>query len=471
MKLFKYLFPLVDHLYIFQILEYRPLEFLRWFLAHPMERDLQRKHQLDLTVKACLLLVTSLLLMATAAVILANITIFATWSALLFIIILQVVSPLFLIVAQSLLYPAEVYHRQQIINAAQAKLGQLPSLKIIAIAGSYGKTSVKNILYTLLWKDFRVVKTPKSYNNPLSIAQTILEDVKDNTEILIAEVGAYQRGEIAKVVNWLKPQIGVITAIAPQHLERFGSVEKIAQAKFELVEKLPKDGLAILNGQSDWLGKLAPQAVCRVLFYGQAGNPIFATNVEVTTDHTSFLLHTSKGHALITIPLVGKHHVDNFLPAAAVVLSLGISLNQIRLKASKLLPTPHRLEIRQEGGLTIIDNSYNTNPESAKISFQLLQDYSGSSKIIITPGLIEQGSKSSEANRLFAKQAAHVADYIIIVGENARKDLLAGLEDAHYPKQKIILVKDLAEGMAQLNQLTKPKSVILIENDLPDSYF
>ncbi len=473
MKYLKILFPLSDHLYIFQILEYNPVAFINWFLRYPFKRNLQKKHQLTATPKASLLFIISLLLMTKAAII-SNLLFLRGFDlpvVIFLIIYFQLFSPIFLLFSQLILWPYEQYSKRKIIKAAQKKLAQCKGLRIVAITGSFAKTSTKNMLYTLLWKKYRVVKTPKSYNNPLSIAQTILKDVKDNTEILIVEVGAYKKGEIRKVTGWLKPDMGIITGIAPQHLERFGSLKNIAHAKFELVEGLAKNSIAVVNGESEMLIKLAKKTKCKVIFYGTQKNLYYASGIKVALPGTSFILHTTQNLLPINIPLIGEHHVQNFLAAAAAASSLGMSLKEIGERADKFLPTPHRLEIKNEGSMTIIDNSYNTNPDSAKISFKLLKEYPGGQKIIITPGLIELGSESSTKNQEFAKDAAKIANEIIIVGETNKKDLLAGLKNAKFLKGKTHTAKDLQDGMDLLRKIAKESAVVLIENDLPDQYF
>ncbi len=418
-------------------------------MKNPSKRNLQKKHRLEWTTKARLLLVLSLPG---------------------FIPLISFFSPIFLILSQILIRPLEYYQKEKILTAAKNKLAKLSNLKIVAITGSYGKTSTKDMLYTLLFKKYFVVKTPKSFNTPLGVAQTILDYLKSNTDILIAEIGAYKRGEIKNLTKFLKPKIGVITAVAPQHLERFGSLENIAKAKFELVENLPQNGIAILNNESDLVKNLASHMESgNVNFYG-TGSQYYASDIKVATEGTSFIFHTPKTSAQITIPLTGEHHAKNFVAAATVALNLGLTLNEIKERATKLLPTPHRLEIKKQNGLTLIDNTYNTNPQSSKSSLRLLHDISGSQKILITPGLVEQGRESSEANQEFAKEAAKVSDQIIIVGEYAKKDLLAGLSTANFPKKKIFTAGSFNEAMNILGKISKPETVVLLENDLPDQY-
>lgn len=462
------LIPIIDYLYVYQVLEYEPLDFSTWFIKHPLKRNLQKKHKLSWSKKVTALFFGTIFWELFVAYFLSIQFFVSFW---LLLIIFQLIIPVFIILSHLSYMPLEIYLKDQILERTKQKLKGLTNLKIVAITGSFGKTSTKDILYTLLWKKYYVVKTPKSFNTPLGIARTILEDVKSNTQILITEVGAYKRGEIAKITKLIKPQIGVITSVAPQHLSKFGSLENIAKAKFELVENLTPQGSAILNGEYDLLKSLALhlQGV-RTKFFGQ-NSPVFASNIKTGIDGTSFNMHTPRGITQMKIPLIGEHHVSNFLAATVVAMELGMKLSEIKQRANLLLPTPHRLEIRKQGSLTVIDNTYNTNPKAAQSSLKLLENYPASQKIIITPGLVELGKQSSKENQNLAKNAAKIVDQFIIVGQNAKKDLLLGLRGSKFPREKIHLVSSTNEGINLLSQNLPPNSVVLLENDLPDQYF
>ena len=479
------IFPLIDHLYIYQLFEYNSLDFLKWFVKYPFKRNLQRKHTLVWTSKAKLLTVISLILIFAESLRVSFKISGEFWLTPLTFFIVAFFSPFFLIISKILIWPLEYYQRQKILAAAKSKLEKLPNLKVVGITGSYGKTSTKDILYTLLWKKFRVVKTPKSFNTPLGVTNTLIEDVKDNTDIFIAEIGAYKRGEIKNIAKLVKPTIGIITAISPQHLERFGSLENIAKAKFELVESLPKNGLAILNGESELLVKLSNTHFHppggRTIFYGRSGDKYFVTDIKSTDHGSTFLMHTPKGKIQVEIPLVGEHHIKNFLAASAAALNLGLTLNEIQQRTLKLLPTSHRMEIKQIGNIILIDNSYNTNPESAKSSLDLLNSYD-TRKIVITPGFVELGREAPEANRQFGEEIACMADEVIIIGENAKEDLLEGInkvwpDEPEYSthlvqttNEALILAQKLAADFMEISGRNDPTAVLL-ENDLPDQYF
>jgi len=473
-------FPLLDHLYIYQILEYNIEDFFRWFLKNPFKRFLQKKHKLVISNKIIALLVFTIFWQLVTAFIFYSLT----QSLIVFLIafiLIQPLTPIFIIMADLSLDPYEVYLKNKVLKKAEEKLKKLSNLKVVAITGSFGKTSTKDILYTLLWKKYYVVKTPKSFNTPLGIAQTILEDLKDNSDIFICEVGAYKIGEIKNICNLIKPKIGIITAIAPQHLEKFGSIENIAQAKFELPQSLGGDGVAILNSNFEQIKNLSSTLNSKIIFYGEAsssaygteGDKYYGTDIKTGIEGTSFTLHTPKGKTEIQIPLIGKHHVQNFLAATAAALQLGLTLSEIKDRAKLLLPTPHRMDIKKVGNMTIIDNSFNTNPKSAESSLNLLESFKNARKIVITPGFVELGEKGAEENEKFGEEIACVADEVIIVGENAKKDLLSGIKKVwpDEPNNTTHLVSSTQEALILAQQLANDtKVVVLLENDLPDQY-
>lgn len=470
MRLLALLLPTLDHLYIYQILEYNLPSFLKWFLKHPFSRNLQKKHKLIFTKKTLFLVVLLLLWELGLAVYLSWLIIKVPLMSYFLLILSQPFTPIFLILVHITYYPFDTYFKSRVLAKAFRKVNKLPRLQVVAITGSYGKTSTKNILYTLLYKNYSVVKTPKSFNTPLGIAQTILEDIKETTEIFIAEIGAYKMGEIANLTKYLKPKIGIITAVTAQHLERFGSLKNIALTKFELVENLPEDAIPILNGENVWLKNLAKESKRKVVFYGRKSDPFYVTRVKQDILGSSFILHTPKGKISIKLPLFGIHHVQNFLSASAAAITLGIDPKEVKQRAQFILPTPHRLEITRQGQLTIIDNTYNTNPESSQMSLKLLKDYPGEQKIVVTPGLVELGEREPEENRFFAKSIANVADKVIIIGEYAKAHLLKGLDNVNFPRKNVHIATSTYQGLNLMIKLAKPNAVVLLENDLPDQY-
>ena len=463
------IFPFKDHLYVFQLMEYNSGSLLRWFMRNPWRRNIQKKHRLNWTVKARVILFVSLSFLLAEALLVAYLLKNVMYVIPIFIILSQVF-PVYLIVAKLLLMPLDTYKKNKIVSSAKKKIDRLENLKVVAITGSFGKTSTKDILYALLWKKYRVVKTPTSFNTKLGVSQTILEDIKENTDIFISEVGAYKRGEIAEIVRIIEPKIGIITALGPQHLERFGSLDNIVQAKFELIEGLDSRAMGILNKNYKELVSLANGAKCKMLFYGSSDSDFRASDIKVTLNGTSFLISTPKGTTDMHIPLIGEHHVYNFLAAAAAALELGLSLDEVKDRATKLLPTPHRLEVTKNGKYTLIDNSFNSNLESARSSFRLFASLDAPRKIIITPGLVELGRIAEVVNKDFVAAASKVADEIIIVGQSNKNYLEDGLKEAKFAPKAVHFADSTQKALILANEIAKKGSLVLIENDLPDQY-
>ena len=239
-----------------------------------------------------------------------------------------------------------------------------------------------------------------------------------------------------------------------------------------MVENLAKNGVAILNNESELLQKLASHSSSgNVKFYGK-DSQYFASDIKVTPDGTSFILHTPHATTNISIPLIGEHHAQNFLAATVAALQLGLTLSEIKERAKLLLPTPHRMEIKKQGNIILIDNSFNTNPKSARASLSLLVSFKENRKIIITPGFVELGKEAAKENQKFGHEIFCLADEVIIVGDNARKDLLEGMRDINKnPEESVHFAKSTQEALILAQGLTQGvETVVLLENDLPDQY-
>lgn len=470
--MFSKIFPLLDHLYIFQLLEYEVGDFLKWFFKNPLRRNLQKKNTLDFTLKIQLLAFISSFIMLSLATLVVLVFFSGNLLTLVLIYILfESISPIFIVFSSLLISPLDFYLKHQITQKAKAKLNSLRDLKTIAIIGSYAKTSTKNILFTLLWKDFFVVKTPKSFNTPVAISKTILSDLKPTTQIFIVEMDAYHKGDIKKLCKIAKPNMAIITAIAPQHLEKFGNIEKLAKTQFEVVQILERGGL-FLNSLDELTMQTEEKFTTSKIFFGGEKDKFRIENIENFPQGSSFQLLLDKETVDINLPLPGEHNAYNFLAAVTIAYKLGLPAKTIAQRARLILPTEHRLEIRKAGNLTIIDNSYNTNPKVVISSLKLLEETGkGNLKILITPGLIEQGGDTEIENKKFIKNASEVADEIIIVGDSFKGFLKSGLEEANFPKDKTHYVKSTADALEFTNKVARKGTVVLIENDLPDQYF
>lgn len=385
--------------------------------------------------------------------------------------ILYFLSPFVILLANLINKPVELSVNRYYINDAKKILKSMPDLTIIGVTGSYGKTSVKFYLNTLLRAKFNVLMTPESYNTPMGIVKTIRGQLRATHEIFICEMGARYIREIKEICDIVHPKHGLITSIGPQHLETFGSIENIVKTKFELADSLPSGGMLFLNGDNDLVRTNNKNS--GAIFYGiDSGNKYSASDLKVSERGTEFSVTAPDGETCCYITkLIGRHNVTNILGAIAVSHSLGISLKELVTPVRKLECVPHRLELNIAGNTVMIDDAYNSNPNGTKVALDTLSYFDGI-KIIVTPGMIELGPKQDEYNYEFGKDISAVCDYAVLVGEKQTKSIHKGILDSGYAEDKVFVAANLNEALGFVNGLpdTGKRKIVLLENDLPDNY-
>jgi len=383
--------------------------------------------------------------------------------------------PVELVAANVVLYVPQAVAKRAIVQLARRRL-RASKAKVVGITGSYGKTSTKEILAALLSERFRCLKTPASYNTPLGISSVVLKQLRPEHEVFVVEMGAYLPGNIRQLCELAPPGVGILTAVAPQHLERFGSIESIAKTKYELIESLPASGTAIFNYDNRHCRGLADRTTgCQVIRYGLDASPkldLTARDIRATRRGLEFRLVTKgQGEASVRLRLLGEHNVANFLAAAAAAMALGMSVEEIARAAGRVEPVPHRLQlIEGTGGVTVIDDAYNSNPDGARAALRTLQQIAEGRKVLVTPGMVELGEREEAENRALGEAAARVCDAVILVGPKRTRPIRDGLVAAGFPKEKISVVRGIDEVPARLQRLVGPGDIVLFENDLPDNY-
>jgi UDP-N-acetylmuramoyl-tripeptide--D-alanyl-D-alanine ligase len=485
-------FKLKHDLHMLQQNSYRNERYRRWRKEHPRQakwlyRSLSAKKPLVITARVKRLYIASLLFVIFLALI--NISLYfllsTLWSpkwlylttlgiylVLLFLYLcLPFYSGNYLLFINWLLQPLEKTINKKYLNEAKQILAERPALKRVAITGSYGKTSCKMILAAMLSEQYITLATPESVNTPLGITRIIREQLKPIHQVFICEMGAKQAGDIAELCDLVQPQTGLLTAIGPQHLETFGSEEAIAHTKFELIRALPNDGLAVLNLGNGAIAARQEQAPCRVAGYGlDACLPYHAEDIKYGAAGVSFtLVNPQGGRQPLISNLLGRHNIENIVGAAAAAAELGISLPQIARAVRSLQPIEHRLQWIPGPGYTIIDDAFNSNPAGAAAALEVLAQMKGQ-KILITPGMVELGEKEQELNRDFARLAAQVCDFIILVGKKHSLPLQEGLQEAGFAPERYAVAANLEQAREILTQKAQPGGTVLFENDLPDTY-
>lgn len=376
------------------------------------------------------------------------------------------------VVANVLNAPIEKGVRQYYINDARKKLDSAPNLTVIGVTGSYGKTSVKFYLKTLLQARYSVLATPESYNTPMGVVKTIRESLKPSHEIFVCEMGAYRLGEIKEICDIVKPEHGVITAIGPQHLDTFLNIENIKTTKFELADALPKEGMLFLNGDNEYIQEKSVAYENRIFYYSEgSGAGYMAKDIAVSQLGTDFTVVAPNGDTeRFQMKLIGMHNVINVMGAVAVAHKLGIELKDLKIPMRRIVPVEHRMEMREHGDVTIIDDAYNSNPIGSKAAVETLAMFEGI-KILITPGMVDLGKDEEEYNYKFGTYAADCCDYILLVGRKHTEPILRGALRKGFPVERCLVYDKLEEALNYAYSIRgEGHKYILLENDLPDNY-
>ena len=381
------------------------------------------------------------------------------------------------VVANLINRPLEQAITRWYYNDAKRILRSMPHLKVIGITGSFGKTSTKHFLYRVLSEKYNVVMTPGNFNTTLGVVRTIREYLKPHHEVFIVEMGAKQSGDISEICELVNPQMGIITSVGEMHLETFGSVESVARTKFELIEALPEHGVGFVNidSQAAWDHLKIINAGRRVLSYAvdRAEADYRATNIGYAATQTTFsLMQGGVADQGYVVHVMGRGNILNITAALAVADILGVDSVMCHRAVRQIEQVEHRLSMRRQGGIAILDDAYNSNPEGARMALEVLGDFlTDGSRYVVTPGFVEMGAKQYDNNRAFGRDIAQSrADRVYVVNEVNRQAILDGLADGGYPATQISCVASFAEAMSELQPKLKRGDVVLYENDLPDSF-
>ena len=359
------------------------------------------------------------------------------------------------------------------LHKAKKKFATYNNLKIIGITGSYGKTSSKNIVSEMLSAKYITKPSPLNYNTLKGLMVTVNNHLDKFDNVLIAEMGAYVPGEIKEICDFIKPQYGILTVIGEAHLETFKSKENIQKAKFELIESLDPNGLAILNMDDPYQTsyELKNKVKIKWISIDNKDADYYASNINFSYNGMSFTCHDGEEELHLKTKLLGRHHIYNILAGVALAKEFGISNNDIINSVSSLTPVEHRLELKKIGRFYQLDDAYNSNPLGARNALEVLSLMNGD-KCVVTPGMIELGDKEKESNYAFGQNIAKVADWVILIGKNRTKDIYKGLIDSQFDKDKIFILNSVYESYKRVNSLidNNRKMYALYENDLPDIY-
>lgn len=370
--------------------------------------------------------------------------------------------PLFLTFANAISSVFENARNEKYCQRAGQVLNERQIMRV-AIVGSYGKTSVKNIAKTILSEKYAVIETPESYNTPMGIAKTVFEADWQGKEVFLAEMGARKQGDIEELCTLVKPDFAIFTGVCEQHIATFGSIEGVWAEK----KKILQTGATSVCG-----------ANLRQWAESEFGKSDTVTFLEKTTvrdlccfaTHTRFVLSIGGEEIEADIPLLGESAAENVALAAMLAWKMGLTVSEIRRGIEKLQPIAHRLQLLQENGVSIIDDAYNGNPIGAKRAIDALRRFEGR-KCIVTPGLVECGVLETSVNATLGEQIANAnLDRVVLVGETLISAVKTGYLDNGGEAEKLVVVPTLEAAQTLLRSWLQSGDAVLFLNDLPDVY-
>jgi UDP-N-acetylmuramoyl-tripeptide--D-alanyl-D-alanine ligase len=359
--------------------------------------------------------------------------------------------------------PIERRIGRKYVRQAVEKLERVKPV-VVAVTGSYGKTTTKSYIAHLLSANHQVVASPASFNNTPGLSRAINDHLAPGTDVFVAEMGAYGLGEIAEMCSWVKPSIGVITAIGPVHLERFRTLERTAQAKAEILAGVET---AVINADEPRLVRVGEPLVAR------GGRLIRCSTSDETADVAVLASDEGLDVRVRGETIASLETQPGFPMNVACAVGVAIALDTPAALIAKLLPTlpapEHRQTVTTSAKGVVIDDSYNSNPVGAAAALDRLvrQSSPGGRRVVVTPGMVEMGKLQREANREFAANAADVATDLVIVGRTNRRALLEG---GRAGSATVTFVPTRDDATAWAREQLGPGDAILYENDLPDHY-
>jgi UDP-N-acetylmuramoyl-tripeptide--D-alanyl-D-alanine ligase len=333
---------------------------------------------------------------------------------------------------------------------------------VVGVTGSIAKTSTKEAIAAVLGYRFKTLRTEGNQNNEIGLPLTVLRMGPEH-EAAVLEMGMYVGGEIAELARIARPRIGVVTAVQPVHLSRIGSIEAIEAAKGELLEALPRDGTAILNADDRIVRRMSRRTDARAVSYGfDASADVTAESVESAgLAGMRFVLRIEGARQPVAIPTLGRLSVHNALAGAAVGRVAGLTLEEISAGLATGWSAPHRTQVVQAGGVTLVDDSYNASPRSVVAALELLGGLPGRRGAVLGE-MLELGEASEDGHRTVGEAAARTVDWLVVVGRDATP-IAEGALDAGMDPERIATARDVDAVLATLPPRLRPGDVVLVK--------
>lgn len=457
--------------YMAQASEYDVRDFLRWYRRTSDFAHVEKRKSLEKTPKALVLLFTSWAVLVAWCV--AVMTIVGSTGSDVPLVVgagVVVLTPFYfpymfagiILLTQMVQKPVE----RHLVRQARLRLQSHPAVRI-AIAGSFGKTSMREILKTVLAEGKIVAAPPGSHNTPLGIS-AFVRSLKGDEEVLLFEMGEYYPGDIRALCEIVDPQWGIITGVNEAHLEKFGSIEKSAATIFELADYLKGKSMYV-NGENRIAKEHA--STDHALFSRTGVGEWTVSNERSNLEGISCTLNRGRIKIDVTSKLLGLHMVGPLAAAADIAFRLGIPPERIALGIAHTKPFAHRLEKRVDSsGVITLDDSYNGNPDGVAAVIDFLGTCTGHRRWYVTPGLVEMGSRKEAVHRDIGTRLARAGiEKVVLIRDSVTPYIEEGLKAAHFAGD-VVWFDDMPQALSTLSHSTVSGDVVLIQNDWPDQY-
>ena len=368
--------------------------------------------------------------------------------------------------------PIEASIRTSYQNEARQILKDHSDLIKICITGSYGKTSTKNIIQSMVSEQYNSLMTPASYNTPNGITITIREMLKPIHKVFVCEMGADHVGDIQELVGLVPPTIGVVTSIGPQHLATFGSQENITNEKMQMIEALDENGIGVINIDNEFIKNYKiKNNKPKIVTYGikDESADYRAKDISYNQNGSSFVVVHGNEEIPIETKLLGELNILNILSAIICARELDIPWDKIQQASQTMPQVEHRLESKIINQRRFIDDAFNSNPQGAEMALDVLS-MMPNKRFIVTPGMIDLGVKQDEYNKEFGKKMKDKVDHVILVGKTQTKPIYEGLEESGFDMNNVEVVDTVKEAFTIVYKKATNEDTILLENDLPDAF-
>jgi len=356
-----------------------------------------------------------------------------------------------------------------VVDDVEAALARIASYNrdvvdpiVVGITGSIGKTSTKDYTSSVAERKFRTVATERSYNNEVGVPLTLLS-ADPGTEVLVVELAARGKGQIAELCEYVRPQVGVVTNVGITHIEVFGSQDSIARTKGELISSLPEGGVAVLNADDELAMAMKERSAAEILTFGFGHeSQVRGQDVSLDSDaRPSFEISHAGGRQGVQLQSPGRQQVPNALAAAAVGIALGLSLADCAAGLESAKGSPFRMEVTTQGGITFLNDAWNAGPDSVAAAIETCSAMRrpGGRLIAVLGFMAELGHLSVQEHLKAGRIAAAAADKLIVVGPRslgiAKGAMDAGMAD-------VVSVEDATAAVLELTDL-KPGDLVLVK--------